>query len=122
MVAPAAIEASVYVITGVPLKHCVVELAVKSAVVGQLLRFILIVLEELAQEPLLIVHWNVAESPIAKLVTVDVGLPDAVTEIAPLVVETIDHAPVPNAGVFPASVATPGQICWLGPATDAVGV
>ena len=53
------------------------------------------------QGALLIVQRKVADAPITKPVTPDVGEPGVVMVAAPAI--TL-HAPVPEAGVFPASV------------------
>ena len=57
-------------------------------------------------------------APIVNPVTPDVGEPGVVTVALPAM--TV-HAPVPTAGVFPASVAVVEHTSWSGPAFAAVG-
>ena len=56
----------------------------------------------LEQVPLVMVHLNTAALPTSKPVNPDVGDDASVIATVP---ETTDHAPVPTAGVLPASVA-----------------
>src|SRR6267143_4232438 len=57
-------------------------------------------------------------APTDKPVTPEVGELAVVTvALPPMTV----HAPVPTAGVFPASVAVVAQTSWSGPAFDVVG-
>lgn len=65
---------------------------------GPGLTIILILSTEVEQVPLVIVHANVAESPITKPVTPLVG---DVGEVMVAVPDTSVHVPVPTVGVFP---------------------
>jgi len=72
-----------------------------------------------AQDPLVIVHLNVAEEPIVKPVTPEVADDGVVTVAVP---DTTDHAPVPTVGVFPAKVVVVVlHKLWSDPATAVVG-
>ena len=72
-----------------------------SAIVGGGSTIIFVVLSELAQVPLLIVHLNEEESPTVRLVTPEVGDDGNVITAEP---DTTVQTPVPIAGVFPARV------------------
>lgn len=90
-----------------------------SAVVGGGSIVIVIISEEEAQAPLEIVHCNVAELPITRSVTPEVGEEGVVIVAVP---DTTDQVPVPTAGVFPANiVVVTSHKFWSGPASAAVG-
>lgn len=71
------------------------------AAVGGAFTFMTTWSEDGAQTPLEIVHCKVTEAPIVNPVTPDVGEVGVVMVAVPA---TIVHKPVPDAGVFPASV------------------
>jgi hypothetical protein len=83
------------------------------------LTFIVTLLVEAGQEPLVIVHLNTELPPIVKPVTSEVGEEGVVTEAVP---DIADQLPVPTVGVLAANVVVVVlQRFWFAPALDVVG-
>lgn len=89
------------------------------AVVGNASTWMVTVLPDEGQVPLLMVHCKVTLAPITNPVTPEVGEAGVVMVAVP---DTTLHNPVPDAGVFPARVVVVTlHKSWLGPALDTVG-
>jgi hypothetical protein len=90
-----------------------------SAIVGLSSTVIVTELEDDGQNPLEIVHSKVAEPPMDKPVTSDVGSDASVIVALP---EVTDHIPVPTVGVFPVKVVVVTlHKFWFPPLLDTVG-